>query len=475
VEFVALPYPYFFLVVLTLAWALRTRRNARNLVLVLASGWFAWKWQPLFLLCLFGSSLFNYLVGELLARPLAARVRAVIASVAVVLNLSLLGFFKYREFFVDGLDDVLGLLGLSMHLSVAQLLVPLGISFYTFQGIAYVVDSWRNSAVRPGNLLDFLLFMAFFPKFAAGPICRSRELMPQILRPAPASIEQPSQAVVLIAGGVFKKMILGTYLATHMVEDVFQRPERASSAELWLVMFAYTAQIYLDFSGYTDIARGCARLLGFELPENFRYPYAASDLTDYWRRWHMSFSRWLREYVYFPLGGSHRGTLRTALNLLLTFVACGLWHGPRWGFVIWGALHGLGLIGHKLLRDLRRAEGRAVEPRRGPLGWLLGWSATLLFCAFARIFFKADSLATAGRFIHGLAHGGPGLGFEWGVVVLTVLTIVLNFVEEPLRGLAVHWHARVPRLVWPVAWAAMALMLLAIKPYDVAFTIYFGF
>jgi alginate O-acetyltransferase complex protein AlgI len=189
----------------------------------------------------------------------------------------------------------------------------------------------------------------------------------------------------------------------------------------------------------------------------------------------MSFSRWLREYVYFPLGGSRHGTLRTALNLLVTFVACGLWHGPRWGFVIWGALHGLGLIGHKLLRDRRRALGREVEPTRGPVGWLLGWSSTLLFCAFARIFFKADSLDTAQHFIQGLVRGGSGLGFEWGVVALTLLTILLNFVEEPLRELAVRWHARVPRLVWPVAWAAVAMMLLAIKPYDVAFTIYFGF
>ncbi|MET0342418.1 MAG: MBOAT family protein [Polyangiales bacterium] len=474
-EFVTLPYPYFFLLVLTLAWALKTRRNTRNLVLVLASAWFAWKWQPLFLACLLGSSLWNFLAGELLARPLSARARRAIVVAAVGGNLALLGFFKYRAFFVDSVDELLGVLGLSTHLTVAQVLVPLGISFYSFQGISYVVDSYRGSAVRPGNLLDFLLFMSFFPKFAAGPICRSHELMPQILRPSPASIAQPSQAVVLIATGVLKKMILGTYLATHMVEDVFQRPERASAAELWLVMFAYTAQIYLDFSGYTDIARGCARLLGFELPENFRYPYAAADLTDYWRRWHMSFSRWLREYVYLPLGGSRRGIARTSLNLMITFVACGLWHGPRWGFVIWGALHGFGLIGHKLVRDRRRARGLPVDPARGPVGWLLCWSATLTFCAFARVFFKPESLETAWRFAEGLARGGPGLGFEWGVAVLTLLTFVLNFVEEPLRERAARWHARVPRVAWPVAWAAVALLLLTLKPYDVAFTIYFGF
>jgi alginate O-acetyltransferase complex protein AlgI len=370
----------------------------------------------------------------------------------------------------------LSFLGLSLHLEVVQAIVPLGVSFYTFQGIAYVVDCWRGKAVRPGNLLDFLLFMSFFPKFAAGPICRSSELMPQILRPPPHYIAEPSRAVALIVGGVFKKMIVGTYLATHMVEDVFQRPERATGAELWVVMFAYSAQIYLDFSGYTDIARGCARLCGFELPENFRYPYAATDLTEYWRRWHMSFSRWLREYVYFPLGGSRQGTLRTSLNLLVTFVVCGLWHGPRWGFVIWGALHGFGLIAHKLVRDRRRARGWDVEPDHGPLVRSLGWAGTLLFCAFARVFFKAETVETAGVFARGLFGAtGPGLGLEWSVVALTLLTIALNFVEQPLLESFSRLHARAPRVVQPMAWAGLALVLLGIKPYDVAFTIYFGF
>jgi alginate O-acetyltransferase complex protein AlgI len=476
VEFISLPFPYFFLVALTGVWALREHRVARNSFLVCASGWFAWKWQPLFLACLFGSSLWNYAAGELLARLPSPRARRSIATLAVVGNLALLGYFKYVGFFVDNLDEVLSILGLSLHLPVVQAIVPLGISFYTFQGIAYVVDCWRGKAVRPGNVIDFLLFMSFFPKFAAGPICRSSELMPQILQPPPRYIAEPSRAVALIVAGVFKKMILGTYLATHMVEDVFQRPERATGAELWVVMFAYSAQIYLDFSGYTDIARGCARLLGFELPENFRYPYAATDLTEYWRRWHMSFSRWLREYVYFPLGGSRHGTLRTSFNLLLTFTVCGLWHGPRWGFVIWGALHGFGLIAHKLVRDRRRARGLSVEPDHGRLALALGWACTLSFCAFARIFFKADTVEIASVFARGLfGAGGPGFGLEWSVVALTLLTIVLNFIEQPLLEAFSRLHARAPRVVQPLAWAGLALVLLGIKPYDVAFTIYFGF
>lgn len=476
-EFVALPFPYFFLVLLTGVWALRRHRVGRNALLVFASAWFAWKWQPLFLLCLLGSSLANYAAGELLARNSDPRVRRAITVGAVLGNLALLGFFKYVGFFLDSLEGLSSWLGLSLHLPVLQVVAPLGISFYTFQGIAYVVDCARGKAVRPGSLLDFLLFMSFFPKFAAGPICRSSELMPQILRPPPDSIVEPSRAVALIAAGVFKKMILGTYLATHMVEDVFQRPEHATRAELWVVMFAYTAQVYLDFSGYTDIARGCAKLCGFELPENFHYPYAATHLTDYWRRWHMSFSRWLREYLYFPLGGSQRGTLRTALNLLLTFTVCGLWHGPRWGFVIWGALHGFGLIAHKLLRDARRARGVAVEPRHGPLVTCASWAGTLLFCAFARIFFKATTLASAYAFVHGLFAGAEasGLGFEWSVVALTLLTFALNFVGAPIFEAFARFHARVPPVVRPLAWSGLALVFLTIKPYDISFTIYFGF
>jgi alginate O-acetyltransferase complex protein AlgI len=476
VEFVALPFPYFFLVVVTGVWMLRAHRVARNALLAVASAWFAWKWQPLFLICLLGSSLWNYVAGELLHRAAAPRLRRAIASVAVLGNLLLLGFFKYAGFCVENLDGLLSWMGLSVQLPVAAIISPLGISFYTFQGIAYVVDCVRGNAVRPGSLLDFLLFMSFFPKFAAGPICSSRELMPQILRPPPQTIAEPSRAVALIAAGLFKKMVLGTYLAAHMVEDVFQTPQQASRAELWVVMFAYSAQIYLDFSGYTDIARGCARLCGFELPENFRYPYAATDLTEYWRRWHMSFSRWLREYLYFPLGGSRHGALRTSLNLLITFTVCGLWHGARWGFVFWGALHGFGLIAHKWLRDRRRAHGLPVEPEHGPARRVLGWAATLLFCAFARIFFKTTTLDAAWTFIRGLVTGGgPGLGLEWGVVAVSLLTLLLNFVGRPLFDAFASWHARVPPVVRPLAWAGLGLVLLTIKPYDVAFTIYFGF
>jgi alginate O-acetyltransferase complex protein AlgI len=476
VEFVSLPFPYFFLVVLTLAWALRRHRVARNTVFVLASAWFAWKWQPLFLLCLFGSSLWNYLAGQLVTRAQAPASRRWIASAAVAGNLALLGYFKYAGFFVDNLDVLLSWLGLSLHSPIVRLAVPLGVSFYTFQGIAYVVDCLRGTAVRPGNFIDFLLFMTFFPKFAAGPICRSSELMPQILRDPPQDVIEPSRAIALIVSGVFKKMILGTYLATHMVEDVFQSPDNATRAELWVVMFAYSAQIYLDFSGYTDIARGCAKLCGFELPENFHYPYAATNLTEYWRRWHMSFSRWLREYLYFPLGGSRHGTLRTSLNLLITFTLCGLWHGPRWGFVIWGALHGIGLITHKLIRDRRRARGEGAEADHGLVVRTFGWAGTLLFCAFARIFFKAETLEAASTFARGLVSaGGAGFGLEWSVVALTLLTIALNFVEQPLLEAFSRLHARVPRVVQPLAWTALALALLGIKPYDVAFTIYFGF
>jgi alginate O-acetyltransferase complex protein AlgI len=477
VEFVALPFPFFFVAVLTLVWSVRKQRALRNFALVGASAFFAWKWQPLFLVCLFGSSLWNYAAGELLVRAASSpAARRALTVVAVLGNLALLGYFKYAGFFIDTVDNLLQPLGLALHLPVMQVLIPLGISFYTFQGIAYVVDCARGTAVRPGNLLDFLLFMSFFPKFAAGPICRSSELMPQILREPPERIEDPSHAVALIAGGVFKKMILGTYLATHMVEDVFQDPSRATVAELWVVMFAYTAQIYLDFSGYTDIARGCAKLLGFELPENFSYPYAATNLTEYWRRWHMSFSRWLRDYVYFPLGGSKHGALRTSLHLLITFTICGLWHGPRWGFVIWGAMHGAGLIAHKRIRDGRRARGLPVEPKHGVAMLALGWAGTLTFCAFARIYFKAETLELAHTFVRGLiASPGPGYGFEWSVVVLTTATFVLNFVERPALASLTRWHARLPQPARPVAWAAVALALLAIKPYDVAFTIYFGF
>ena len=475
-EFPTPIFAWFFLLVLTMAWTLRHHRKLRNLMLLLASYLFCWKWQPLFLATIIGSSLLNYAVGEHLHRSVDEKLRKWALVVGLLVNLGALGFFKYYGFFIDSIGDLIESFGFQGQLPVMRILVPLGISFYTFQGMAYLIDSYRRNAVRPGSLLDFLLFVGFFPQLAAGPICRSNELLPEIMAEPPKDVPNLSHAVALISGGLFKKMVLGTYLATHMVEDAFIAPDNWSSLELWVVVFAYTSQIYLDFSGYTDIARGCALLLGFNIPENFNYPYSATDIGGYWRRWHITFSSWLRDYIYFPLGGSRRGKLRCYANLIITFLACGIWHGANWGYIIWGGLHGIGLAVYKASLDARRSLG--IDINKNPALWwtVCGWLVTLSFSALARIWFKAPDLEAARQFWTGLFAGTVhGSGLDIGVVLVTITAIALNFVGRPIFEAFVGLHARVPRPVRPLGWAVIGLFLLTLRPYNVAPTTYFKF
>jgi alginate O-acetyltransferase complex protein AlgI len=476
VEFPTLEFVYFGLLTLTLSWLLRQTRTVQKGFLLAASYYFAWKWQPIFFATLVASSLFNFGAGKLLLRHQGSKLAKPILTLALIANLGLLGFFKYYGFFVDNLGVLLSLLGLEAHLPLFEIIAPFGISFYTFQSMAYLVDTHRKKAVQPKSLLDFLLFLAFFPKFGAGPICRSGDLLPQLAEPAPKHIPELSTAVALITTGLLKKMVMATYVATHLTTDAFLAPSSFSSAELVLAVFAYTAQVYLDFSGYTDLARGIALLFGFRLPENFRYPYAATDIGDFWRRWHITFSTWLREYIYFPLGGSRDGRLRCYLNLMITFTACGIWHGPTWGYIVWGALHGVGLSVYKASLDIRRDLGIDTDAPQ-PFWWLaLGWLATLSFCAFVRIFFVSSDFGVAMEYWRGLfAFTTEGRGFDLGVLFVTVVTLLSNFFGRRVFDRFVAWHDHLPALARPLAWAGILLFILTIRPFGMAATIYFGF
>ena len=477
VEFPTVKFAYFCIVVLSISWLLHQRRTVQKVALLAASYWFAWKFEPLFLATLVGSSLVNYAVGRSIVALKRRRWLAKsVLILGLLLNLGVLGFFKYYGFFIDNVEAVARMLDIEVHLPLLELIVPFGISFYTFQGIAYIVDTYRGKAVQPESLLDFLLFIAFFPQFGAGPICRSHQLLPQLHAPSPPGVPHLSEAVALIVTGLFKKMVLGTYLASHLTTDAFLAPGNFSSLELVLAVYAYTAQVYLDFSGYTDIARGVGLLFGFDLPENFNYPYAATNIGDFWRRWHITFSTWLREYIYFPLGGSRKGRWRTYFNLMVTFTACGIWHGATWGYVIWGVLHGIGLSVYKASLDIRRDYGINTDGPK-PLYWsFAGWFATISFCAFARIFFKAPDLDTAWTFWGTMFEfTAKGLGFDLGVLFVFGLTIFMNFYGRTFFNLLVRSHEALPGFIRPVAWASVMLALLTLKPQGMAATIYFQF
>jgi D-alanyl-lipoteichoic acid acyltransferase DltB (MBOAT superfamily) len=470
VVFPTVAFAYFFLAVFTVGWALRRHRAVRNGWLLLASYAFYASWDPRFVLWLLGLSVVDWGIGEGLFRLTSPRARRALLVAGLLANAGLLATLKLYDFFRESVARLAVLLGLEVHLPVLELLAPVGLSFYVLQGVAYLVDAYRGQAVRPGSALDFLLFMAFFPKLLAGPICRSHELLPQLARPAPPSIPDLGRCVVLVGSGLLKKVVLAGYLSTHMVGSAFAMPERQSWGALVVALYGYTAEIYLDFSGYTDLARGLALLLGFELPENFHRPYAAPNIGEFWRRWHVTFSRWLRDYVYFPLGGSRGGRLRTCLNLIATMAVCGLWHGASWGFLIWGLLHGLALSAHKLWRDWR---GR-MQPRG--LALVAGGFATVTFCAVVRIFFRSEDLGSAGAYLAALAHPRLDLaGVDPLVVVITVLCFLINVSGGAIADRLVRLHMRVPRPLQPVAWVAMGMALLALKTHEVTPYIYFGF
>ncbi|HZH02452.1 MAG TPA: MBOAT family O-acyltransferase [Myxococcaceae bacterium] len=467
-------FAYFLALTLTVSWALRAHPTRHKAFLLAASYFFYARFTPWLTALLLTSSTLNWAAGELLARKnLPVRQRRLVLWGALVFNLGLLGLFKYYGFFQQTAQEAAEVLGLTAHLPVLELVMPMGISFFTFQGLAYVIDFHRGRGVRAASLLDFLLFIAFFPKLLAGPITRGRELLPQFAVGPPERVVELPRAVALIASGLFKKAVLATLIGVRLVDEAFLAPENYSSGALAMAAFAYSIQLYCDFSGYTDVARGVALLLGYRLPENFNAPYAATDPGRFWRRWHASFSSWLRDYVYFPLGGSKGSLFRTCRNLVVTFTLCGLWHGASWGYILWGALHGVVLCLHKLVREGRKAVGLTG---REPGWWLfLGWFFTFNIVVFSRILFRAGDLQTAGDFFARILAFAPGQGFDLWVVLASLIGLSLNFIGRDLRNRFIAFHERIPVRWAPVLWGGIGVALLAVQPGDVAPYIYFQF
>ncbi|HEX4934430.1 MAG TPA: MBOAT family protein, partial [Gemmatimonadaceae bacterium] len=347
-----------------------------------------------------------------------------------------------------------------------------GISFYTFMAISYVVDAYRGD-FRPTTLERFAVYLSFFPHLVAGPIVRPSELIPQIDAPRNPRRVDTSRAFYLIATGLFKKVVIANYLASSIVDPVFAAPGQHSSLEILIAVYAYAVQIYADFSGYTDIAIGIALLLGFSFPQNFDSPYAAVSVQDFWRRWHMTLSRWLRDYLYIPLGGNRGGTILTYRNLLLTMLIGGLWHGAAWTFVVWGGLHGVALVGERWWHDRR---GPASVPGTA---WTR-WRARILtfhFVCLAWIFFRADSFGAAWDMIAGLFAnwGEPSPLVTSGVLLAILVGIGSQYLPARVPRLVMARFSRLPVLGQATV-LALALMLTSVMgPEGVAPFIYFQF
>jgi len=386
----------FFAAFLLLYGLVRHHLAARNLLIVAASylfyGW--WDWR--FLALLFGSSTFDFLVGLALEKLPDPRRRRLLLAASIVVNLVILGFFKYYNFFIESLTALFAHGGVPFHPFSLQVILPVGISFYTFQSMSYALDVYRREIPATRHFINFLAYVSFFPQLVAGPIERARHLLPQFDRTVVISRPMLEEGIWLILWGMFKKVVVADSVAP-LAEMVFDH-SHWSAASVTLGTIAFALQIYGDFSGYSDIARGTARVLGFDIMVNFNIPYAARNLRDFWRRWHISLSTWLRDYLYISLGGNRHGSARTYLNLLITMVLGGLWHGAAWNFALWGLWHGAGLAVHRAFSSRRPLVPSAPVPAQAPprfafqvLRFLPAWLATLAFVLYGWLLFRARS------------------------------------------------------------------------------------
>jgi alginate O-acetyltransferase complex protein AlgI len=392
-------YFVFLIVVVVGYWRLRCRRR-QNLFLLVASyifyGW--WDWRFLALIAV--STVVDFLCAKAIEDTTNIRARRLLLAVSVTLNLTFLGVFKYFGFFVESFAALLHTVGLDVAPPVLQVILPPGISFYTFQELAYIVDVYHRRLAASRSLVDYALFISLFPHLIAGPIQRPAHLLPQVQQPRELDYDRIFDGVLLILSGLFRKVVIADNCAL-LADAAFEGRLGPPSAFVVLVgVYAFAWQIYGDFSGYSDIARGSAQLLGFHFMVNFRQPYLAVSLQDFWHRWHISLSSWLRDYLYIPLGGNRHGQLQAHRNLLVTMLLGGLWHGANWTFVIWGAIHGAGLAIERLGRATRIGTPVAMTNHTWQL--IRDWTARIatfhVVCA-AWVFFRASSLEGVREFL----------------------------------------------------------------------------
>ena len=463
-------FAIFFAIVVLLGWGLNRHRMAWKVAMLLASyffyGFWNWKLLPLIM----GSTLLNHVCSVFVRPDEGRRHRATWLVFAMTANLLILGVFKYYRFFTTSMQDLFLAAGWEVSVPMLDVILPVGISFITFQAMSLVIDTYRGDLRERPSLLDTGVFIAFFPQLVAGPILRGKDFMPQILRPSSSEAVDVGRAACLILGGLFKKIVIANSLATLLVDPVFSEPELHGGLSSWLAVYGYAMQIYCDFSAYSDIAIGVALLMGLRFNLNFDAPYLSVNLRDFWRSWHISLSSWLRDYLYIPLGGSRRSESKTMRNLLVTFLLGGLWHGAAWTFIAWGAMHGVWLCLERLF--LRRYQA-ALAGR----GWrLLRGLITFHVVCLSWLFFRSQTFGDAWLMLRGLFSRGTGDGLVTGTVVVLVVVGFLSQLADGARPVRI-WDG-FNRLHWAWQGTAAAFVLtfiLALGPRGVAPFIYFQF
>lgn len=455
--FNSIVYAVFLPLIFFLYWSFgRKTLRRQNLLLIAAGfvfyGWWSWKFLGYLLL----TSCIDFISALQITKHSGNKKiqrRWLVLSIAC--NLGVLGFFKYANFFMQSFSDAAQALGWHPDWATLQIVLPVGISFYTFQAMAYTIDVYRGTTPAQHSLVNYLAFISFFPQLVAGPIERASHMMPQFLRKRTFDEAQAVSGLRLILWGLVKKVVIADNLSRFV--DQIYGSAAPHGLDVIIAMVLFTIQIYGDFSGYTDIARGSARLLGFELSVNFRSPYFAASLRSFWQRWHISLSTWFRDYLYIPLGGNRRGKIREAINLFVTFLISGLWHGASWTFVLWGALHGAAMVSGRWLKFMRKLP-------RGVSGVL-----TFLFVVFAFHFFRAKTIHGAFAMCKAAVTGWPSVGLEslkhcYGATGMLYIFLLVIFFAAAEAFIFLRGDAPLQRVSRPVRWmlyyGAVALLLL---------------
>ena len=451
-------------VVFLVYWGLqRYKLSVQNMFLLVASYFFYGWWDWRFLILIFVSSLTDYLVGCGLATARSKGHRRGLLGVSLFVNLGLLGFFKYFNFFVESTTRLLTQLGMEPHLAVLNIILPVGISFYTFQTLSYTIDIYNRKVEPVRDVVAFFAFVSFFPQLVAGPVERAKNFLPQFLKRREFDPVLASDGMRQILWGLMKKMVVADNIG-QIVNDVFAHSDGMNWLSLLIGGTFFSVQIYCDFSGYTDIAIGASRLFGFRLMRNFAYPYFSRNLTEFWARWNISISSWFRDYVYIPLGGSRVSYWRHVLNLVITFTVSGLWHGAAWTYIIWGLAHGIlycatMITGHNTKYDQVVAHGRLLPNIREAWSMFL----TLVPVIGTAIVFRASSMGAAWRFLRNIVtlRGGfdPGMGYFAQGLIMTVLLFGVEWLQrDRSHGLEISYMPR--SLRWAVYYAGLTVLIL---------------
>jgi alginate O-acetyltransferase complex protein AlgI len=474
VVFNSLSFFAFFIAVLAiyqvpLPWWLR-----KAFLLVASSAFYA-AWQPSMLALLWVSILTDWWVAQWMARTEDAVKRRLLLSISLVVNLGVLGFFKYGNFFQSNVVQFAGVLGYHIHADPVAIGLPIGISFYTFETLSYTIDVYRRSEKPWKKFLDFSLFLTFFPHLVAGPILRPSAFLPQCTTEQKTRLSELAWGLMVVVFGLFQKMVLADYLLAPVTDRVFSYPAELAWADAWIGALAFSAQIFFDFAGYSLCAIGFALCFGFKLPDNFDCPYGAIGFSDFWKRWHISLSSWLRDYLYVSLGGNRAGNVATYRNLMVTMLLGGLWHGASWNYVIWGGLHGIYLIVERLLRRHNTFSVGHVGPWAGHLGVLATYAAVVV----AWVFFRAADLAVAWRVLCAMAGAtsAPRMAFgsRWDPLLVLLTNIGLLVCHVVFRNIPLSRIAdAVPSWLLSICLGFMLFMLLVANGGGHVF-IYFQF